>query len=61
MLIPFGLGPRNCIGQSLAKVVMAHVVGKLAKNFTLVLEQEPTPEYFVANKLFGGRVRASKH
>ncbi|KAJ7792033.1 cytochrome P450, partial [Mycena olivaceomarginata] len=34
-LIPFGLGPRTCSGQSLAKAALCIAVAVLVRNFTI--------------------------
>jgi cytochrome P450 len=51
-LIPFGLGPRGCIGQHLATAEMSTVLPVLAQRGDVVVEGEP-----VENPEFALRVR----
>jgi cytochrome P450 len=61
--IPFGAGPRTCIGNTFALTEMAIVLATLAQRFSLALEPghevAPAP-YVTLRPKSGVRVRATR-
>lgn len=41
--LPFGAGPRRCIGENLAQLEMMFAVARILQRFTLQLPREPAP------------------
>lgn len=60
--VPFGRGPRRCIGFALAQMELALVISRLAQRLELSLESHeiPSPCGMVVNRPTGG-VRATVH
>lgn len=64
--VPFGRGPRRCIGFALAQMELTLILARLAQRATVVAQREETPHPFgmVVNRPSGGvpalvRVRAA--
>ena len=57
MLMPFGLGSRNCIGQNLAKVELSMISSFLLRFFEFKLLSEPNYENFLSMKATNVRVQ----
>jgi cytochrome P450 len=53
-LLPFGLGPRGCIGQHMALVEMNAVVPALARRGNVVIEGDVTEDARFALRVGGG-------
>mmetsp|Transcript_29395 Transcript_29395/g.64771 ORF Transcript_29395/g.64771 Transcript_29395/m.64771 type:complete len:493 (-) Transcript_29395:61-1539(-) len=54
--MPFSLGPRNCIGQTLAKAEMHTVLSDLLANYDFKVEDDGCDEYFLTLKPKGARL-----
>jgi len=55
-LIPFSLGHRNCVGQSLANAEMQTVLAVLCAQFDFAIEDEGSYEYFLTYKPVGAKL-----
>jgi cytochrome P450 len=53
-LLPFGLGPRGCIGQHLALAEMAAVLPALARRGNVVVDGTAVEEAHFAMRVRGG-------
>jgi cytochrome P450 len=53
-LIPFGLGPRGCIGQHLATAEMSAVLHVLERHGNVVVDEEPVEDAEFALRIRGG-------
>jgi len=58
--LTFGLGNRNCIGQSLATAELDSVLPRLVARYNMHLESEGELDFFLTLKVNGARVRFSK-
>lgn len=58
--LPFALGNRNCIGQSLATAEMHSVLPRLLSDYSLELETEGELEFFLTLKYAGARIKANR-
>jgi len=54
--MPFSLGPRNCIGQTLANAEMQTVLSDLLANYDFKVEDDGCDEYFLTLKPKGARL-----
>jgi cytochrome P450 len=54
--VPFGRGPRNCIGFALAQMELTLVIARLAQRLDLdpTRDREPRPVGMVVNRPRGG-------
>eukprot|EP00977_Amphora_coffeiformis_P011961 scaffold2917_cov191-Amphora_coffeaeformis.AAC.54 len=59
-LVSFAVGPRNCIGQSLAIAELESVLPRLLLAYDFTLEEEGKLEYFLTLKFRGSRLNATK-
>ena len=41
--LPFGAGPRRCIGENLAQLELIFAVARIVQRFTLELPRDPCP------------------
>mmetsp|Transcript_57109 Transcript_57109/g.140099 ORF Transcript_57109/g.140099 Transcript_57109/m.140099 type:complete len:507 (+) Transcript_57109:197-1717(+) len=55
--MPFGLGKRMCMGQSLAQLEIRLLVATLAQRFDLQLVSGPSPEYYLSLKPANAHIR----
>ena len=53
-LIPFGLGPRGCIGQHLAMAEMSAVLPALARRGDVVVDGDPVEHAEFSLRVLGG-------
>jgi len=58
--IPFSLGKRNCVGQSLAMAELYSTIPKLVSVYDFEVEVEGKIEYFLTMKYKGCRLKATK-
>ena len=58
-LMPFSLGRRNCIGQSLAKVEIVHVLSRLCAKYNFSVKDEGTVDLFVTHQPVGALLYVS--
>jgi len=58
--MPFSLGRRNCVGQSLAKVEIANVLSRLCANYTFTVEDEGDFNMSITYHPVGARLLVSK-
>ena len=56
-VMPFLVGKRNCIGQSLAMIEIHCVIARLCSEFHFIVEDEGVPTYTVTRKPLGLRLR----
>mmetsp|Transcript_11311 Transcript_11311/g.23156 ORF Transcript_11311/g.23156 Transcript_11311/m.23156 type:complete len:521 (-) Transcript_11311:25-1587(-) len=59
-LMPFSVGMRNCIGQSLANAEIQAVLPRLIHDYDFEIQQEGTPDNFLTLKFTGTRLRAKR-
>jgi len=59
-LIPFSLGNRNCVGQTLAVAELYSTIPKLIAKYDFEIDAEGELEYFLTMKYIGCRLRAMK-
>jgi cytochrome P450 len=59
-LMPFSLGRRNCIGQSLAKAELSNVLVRLCTDYNFTVESEGTGDYTFSYRPVGTRLFVSK-
>ena len=55
-LLPFSLGSRNCIAQSLATAELSSVLPRLIRHYAFEVEQAGQPDYFLTLKLAHARL-----
>jgi len=58
--MPFSLGRRNCVGQSLAKVEIVNVLSRLCTNYTFTVEEEGTFDLSITYRPVGAQLLVSK-
>ena len=58
--LPFSLGRRNCVGQSLARAQLVSVLPMLCSRFTFSVKEEGETDYFLTYKPVGTRLVATK-
>jgi len=56
--MPFSLGRRNCVGQSLASAELHSVLARLVVDYDFTVEDEGRVEYFITLKPLGARLKA---
>lgn len=59
-LIPFSLGRRNCIGQSLAKAEIVNVLSRLCVDYTFSVESEGSVDLIMTHQPVEARLNVSK-
>jgi len=59
--MPYGVGKRNCIGQSLANAELYSVMACLCAEYHFSIEDEGTAEMMITLKPVGFRLKMSKH
>ena len=59
-VMPFSLGRRNCVGQSLAMIELHCVLARLCSDYDFSIEEEGVPTYYLLWKPFGARLVAKK-
>jgi len=59
-LMPFSLGHRNCVGQSLANAELQTVLSTLCAHYDFTVEDEGSYEYFLTFKPVGAKLIAHK-
>lgn len=57
-LVPFALGPRNCIGQGLANAEIHTMLAMVLSQYSLELVQDCTPTNSVLHLPLNGKLRA---
>jgi|UniRef100_A0A8J9X3G0 cytochrome P450 len=58
-IIPFSLGPRNCVGQRLAVAELHSVIASVCAKYTFTVEDEGTSDYFLTYKPVGALLKAT--
>mmetsp|Transcript_19898 Transcript_19898/g.37156 ORF Transcript_19898/g.37156 Transcript_19898/m.37156 type:complete len:435 (+) Transcript_19898:3-1307(+) len=58
--MPFGLGTRNCLGQSLATCEMHSVLSQVCANYNFEVVDEGTVDFLITLKPVGVRLKASR-
>eukprot|EP00551_Chaetoceros_affinis_P006897 CAMPEP_0203679336 /NCGR_PEP_ID=MMETSP0090-20130426/35292_1 /ASSEMBLY_ACC=CAM_ASM_001088 /TAXON_ID=426623 /ORGANISM="Chaetoceros affinis, Strain CCMP159" /LENGTH=498 /DNA_ID=CAMNT_0050546947 /DNA_START=33 /DNA_END=1529 /DNA_ORIENTATION=- len=58
--MPFSLGRRNCVGQSLAKAELVNVLSRLCAKYTFSIEDEGGVDLVLTHQPVGARLSVSK-
>ncbi len=59
-LIPFALGRRRCIGQTLAEAEIVNVLSRLCADYTFIVEAEGKEKLLLTHQIIGARLLVSK-
>jgi len=59
-VIPFMMGRRNCVGQSLAMIELHYVIARLCSDYEFTVEEEGVPTYTIVWRPVGNRLVAKK-